>query len=100
MSYGYLRVMPTGCGRYARGLALTIWQRGAEDLDASERRLCEGIELLCPGTHTAPHHAKPLGKGGAQLILAATRAHLWPFPPPTLRLQPAVMGGELVHERI
>lgn len=81
--------------KYARGLALTIWQRGAEDLDPAERRLCEGLGLLCLSTHTAVHHAMPLGKGGAQLILAPSRAHLWPFPPPSLRLQPAVLGGGL-----
>ena len=36
----------------ARGLALTIWQRGVEDLDHAERRLCEGLELLAMGTHS------------------------------------------------
>ena len=81
--------------RLARGLALTIWKRGAEDLDPKERRLCEGLELLSMSTHTAPHHARPLCGGGAQLILSAARAHLWPFPPPTLRAQRAVMGAEM-----
>ena len=81
--------------QYARGLALTIWKYGAEDLDPAERRLCEGLGLLSLSTHTAPHHAMALSKGGAQLILAPSRAHLWPFPPPSLRLQPAVLVGGL-----
>ena len=81
--------------QYARGLALTIWKRGAEDLDDVERRLCEGLELLAIGPHTARWHAHRLGAGGAQLILAPVRAPLWPFLPPTLRVQPAVMGAEL-----
>ena len=39
--------------------------------------------------------SRDVGKGGAQLILAPSRAHLWPFVPSTLRKQPAVMGGDL-----
>ena len=79
----------------ARGYALTIWKRGVEDLDHYERRFCEGIELLATGTHTAPWHTKPLGAGGAQLILSKARQNKWAFIPVTLRVQPAIMGGEM-----
>ena len=79
----------------ARGLALTIWQRGVEDLDHGERRFCEGIELLSTSANTAPWHRGTLGAGGAQLILSHTRMHRWSFIPQTLRVQTAVMGGEM-----
>lgn len=79
----------------ARGLALTIWQRGVEDLDAWERRVCEGLELLATGAHNAAWHARPLGAGGAQLILSNGRRHKWAFIPPTLRVQEAVAGASL-----
>ena len=79
----------------ARGLALTIWQHGAEDLDTDERRLCEGLELLATSPAESPCHARPLGAGGALLILARSRAHQWPFRPPTLRVVDAVMGGQM-----
>ncbi len=84
----------------ARGFALTIWQRGAEDLDGDERRECEGLELLALSPTDAPWHAKPLGGGGAQLILAAARAHMWPFVPPTLRRVDAVMGASMARAEL
>jgi len=86
--------------QYACGLARTIWHRGAETLDDAERRLCEGLELLAMASHTARWHAKPLVAGGAQLVLSSARRHLWPFPPPTVRLQAAVMGAELAHDEL
>lgn len=84
----------------ARGYALTIWKRGVEDLDAYERRFCEGLELLATGSHNAPWHKRPLGNGGAQLILSQARAHKWAFIPATLRVQAAVMGGRLAQDDI
>lgn len=62
----------------ARGLALTIWQRGAEDLDDEERRLCEGLALLALSDRACRWHTKPLGAGGAQLLLSPARQ----APPP------------------
>ena len=79
----------------AKGLALTIWQRGVEDLDHDERRTCEALELLAMSTHTSAWHQKALGSGGAQLILSHARAHKWAFIPPTLRVQRAVMGSQM-----
>ena len=84
----------------ARGLAVTIWQRGVEDLDHAERRLCEGIELLATSAHTAPWHQKPLGAGGAQLILSHARTHKWAFVPPSLRVQGAVMGAQMSRDAL
>lgn len=57
----------------ARGLALTIWKRGVEDLDDEERRYCEGINLLASASHHCRWHKHPLSKGGAQLILSQVR---------------------------
>jgi len=79
----------------ARGLALVIWQRGAETLDNEERRLCEALGLLTISNPNCKWHTLLLGSGGAQLILSQARAHLWPFRPPTLRVVDAVMGASL-----
>ena len=87
--------LTAGQKQKARGLALTIWQRGVEDLDQEERRLCEGLELLAMGPHTSAWHKRPLGEGGAQLILSHSRMHKWSFIPPSLRIQKAVMGSEM-----
>ena len=89
--------LSAGLKTKAKGLALTIWQRGVEDLDHDERRLCEGLELLAVSTHTAPWHQRPLaaGRGGAQLVLSHARMHRWSFIPKPLRVQPAVMGSEM-----
>ena len=64
-----------------------------EDLDAYERRFCEGLELLATGSHNAPWHKRPLGNGGAQLTYSHRRARTsGAFIPATLRVQAAVMG--------
>ena len=84
----------------ARGYALTIWKRGVEDLDHYERRFCEGLELLSTGSHNAPWHKRPLGDGGAQLILSSARRHKWAFIPATLRVQDAIMGGRMPRDEL
>ena len=60
-----------------------------------ERRYCEAINLLVISNQACTWHKRPLGKGGAQLILSQARAHLWPFRPPTLRVVDAVMGASV-----
>ncbi|KAL1520670.1 hypothetical protein AB1Y20_022240 [Prymnesium parvum] len=70
-----------GQKQLARGLALTIWKRGVEDLDDEERRYCEGINLLVPSNPSCKWHKRPLGKGGAHLILSKERTRLPPPPP-------------------
>ena len=81
--------------RRAQGLATTLWRKGVRSLDHGERRLCEGLQLLAMTPHTAPWHKRALdGGGGAQLILAPSRAHLWrDTTPVSLRVQTAIMGA-------
>jgi len=68
----------------ARGLAAEIFQRGAEQLDAEQRRLAEGVGLLAPSDARNAWHARSLGAGGAVLLLRHRMRHSWPFPPPAL----------------
>lgn len=71
----------------ARGLAAEIISRGAEQLDHDQRRFAEGLGLLAPTDGRCGWHAAPLGNGGAVLLLSPARQHLWPFPPPGLRVE-------------
>eukprot|EP00965_Chrysotila_dentata_P202126 6180953-Pleurochrysis_carterae.AAC.3 len=81
-------------------MGLEALRRGVEALSHEQRRFCEAIGLLSPTDARCVWHRRPLGDGGAQLILSPARQHLWPFPPPCLAVTPATMGAELPDEQV
>ena len=79
----------------ANGIAAEIFARGAEQLDFDQRRFAEGLALLAPSSARNAWHERPLGKGGASLLLSSVNQHLWPFPPPALRVERVAAGASL-----
>lgn len=76
-------------------LAAKIEAQGVAALSPAEERHAEGLGLLCLSSRDSPWHRMALGTGGASVILAPKRRHLWKSPPHSLHMVDAVMGTEM-----